>query len=112
MESNSYHLNNIYLCLTPGRKGGPGIQRGGGDTQGGTHSQRGTGSPRPLSPPSPSENETLVHKWLRVFHNIKGRTEYCLSQLNLYIIVGLMQKDRVRSSKLRELMNFEILVKN
>ena len=32
------------------------------------------------------------------------------SQPNSYIIVGLMQKDTVRSSKLRELRNFEILV--
>ena len=34
------------------------------------------------------------------------------SQLNLYIIIGLMRKDTVRSSKLRELRDFKILVRN
>ena len=34
------------------------------------------------------------------------------TQLNLYKIVGLMQKYRVRSPKLRKLRNFEILVRN
>ena len=39
-------------------------------------------------------------------------SNFFLTQLNLYIIVGLIQKETVRSSKLRELRNFEILVRN
>ena len=38
--------------------------------------------------------------------------QYSKTQLNLCILVGLMQKDRVRSSELRESRNFEILVGN
>ena len=38
--------------------------------------------------------------------------QFLLTQLNLYIIVGNMQKETVRSSKLKELRNFEILVWN
>ena len=47
-------------------------------------------------------------------HSIKGKPLrfFFLTQLNLFIIVGLMQKETVIISKLKELRDFEILVGN
>ena len=49
---------------------------------------------------------------MEIKHLFSCQPTIYLTELNSYIIVGLMQKETVRSSKLRKLRTFEILVGN